>query len=327
VGATAPEQHELHFRVMGTDAHLVVCGGPAGLCEQAARSLDRLEARWSRFRDDSEISRLNAAAGRPVVVSRVTFELIERAARAWDLSKGAYDPTVLPSLVAAGYDRDFSQLAEAAEAATTDDPDGPGMAPAPPPIPRGAGVITLDRIVGSVVVPPGVALDVGGIAKGVAADLVAGEVLDAGALGVCVNVGGDLRVSGAPPSGRGWAIEIEREPGPASKRPAPGLLVVAEGGIATTSRRRRVWRRGGEVRHHIIDPRTGRPAQARWSSVTVVAGTAGDAEPAATAAFLADDSDTAARALAAFGAVGLAFDAHGLVHELGEIGPFLASPA
>ena len=313
---TAPMLDELRFRVMGTDAHVAVCDGPDGLCDRAATMLERLEARWSRFRADSEISRLNAAAGRPVVVSRPTFDLVRRAVRAWELSSGAFDPTVLGALTAAGYDRDYAELA----------PDGEDMGAAPP-VPPGAGVIELDATVSAVLLPPGVGLDVGGIAKGVAADLVAAELLGLGALGVCVNVGGDLRVSGAPPSGDGWAVEVEVEPGtPASSAPPP-VLVVAEGGIATTSRRRRVWRRGGEDRHHIIDPRSGRAARVGWSSVTVVAGTAGDAEPAATAAFLTDAPAEAARALHAFGGVGLGYDEDGFAHELGDIRPFLAGAA
>jgi thiamine biosynthesis lipoprotein len=315
-GSPTPVVEQLHFRVMGTDAHVAVCDGPSGLCEHAVSALDALESRWSRFRDDSEISRLNAAAGRPVVVSPVTFELLRRAVRAWERSHGAFDPTVLTALAASGYDRDFAEVAP-------DAADG-GAAPSPPP---GAGVIELDVTVGAVRLPPGAAVDVGGIAKGVAADLVAVELLGLGARGVCVNVGGDLRVSGVPPSGEGWGIEIEREPGTATARDAPDVIVVAEGGIATTSRRRRVWRRGGEERHHIIDPRSGRAARVPWTSVTVVAGTAGDAEPAATTAFLSDDPGAAVRALQEFGAVGLAFDEHGEAHELGDVRPFLARSA
>jgi len=310
-------QHDAaRFRVMGTDAHVVVVGGPPGLCARAAARLERLEAQWSRFRDSSEVSRLNAAAGRPVVVSRGTFELIRRAVRAWELTGGAFDPTVLAALAAAGYDRDYAEVA----------PDGED-AGGSPPLPPGAGVVELDPVVGAVRLPSGVALDLGGIGKGVAADLVAAELLGAGAQGVCVNLGGDLRVSGRAPSGDGWTIEIDHEPGSPITSAPPVVLVVADGAVATTSRRRRVWSRAGEERHHIIDPRTGRAAQVGWSSVTVVAGCAADAEPAATAAFLADDAEAAAGALQVFGAAGLAYDELGRPHTLGDVSPFVARAA
>ena len=318
MGTAAREHDDLRFRVMGTDTHVVVVGGPTWCCKHAVGRLASLEALWSRFRDDSEISRLNAAGGRPVVVSRVTFELIQRAVRAWERTGGAFDPTVLRALEAAGYDRDYADVALAPS--TNEDGEAP-------PVPPGAGVVELDALVRAVRLPPEVALDLGGIAKGFAADLVTAELLDAGAHGVCVNLGGDLRVSGAPPSGDGWTIEIEREPGQPIGSDAPDVLVVAEGGVATTSRRRRVWRRGGEDRHHVIDPRTGRPAHVPWSSVTVIAGCATDAEPAATAAFLSNDAGSAARALRAFGAIGLAYDELGRACQLGNLIPFLASAA
>ena len=320
MGSAARDHDDLRFRVMGTDSHVVVVDGPTGSCERAAARLADLEALWSRFRDDSEISRLNAAGGRPVVVSRLTFELIERAVRAWERTGGAFDPTILPALSAAGYDRDYAGVA--GDDSGQGEPDD-----VVPPVPPGAGVVELDAVVRAVRLPPEVALDLGGIAKGFAADLVAAELLDTGAEGVCVNLGGDLRVSGASPTGDAWAIEIEREPGQPAGSNAPGLLVVAEGGVATTSRRRRVWRRGGEDRHHVIDPRTGRPADVPWSSVTVIAGCAADAEPAATAAFLSGDADRATGALRAFGAIGIGFDDHGHAHQLGNLAPFLASAA
>jgi thiamine biosynthesis lipoprotein len=317
---TAREHDELAFGVMGTDAHVIVVRGPLGLCKQAAARLASLEATWSRFRPDSELSRLNAAAGRPVVVSELTYAVIARAVDAWERSGGAFDPTVLPALAASGYDRDYATMDH--EARIAEAQAGSGH-----PLPPGAGVVELDPIVRAVRLPGGVALDLGGIAKGVAADLVVAEMRASGAEGACVNIGGDLRVSGASPSGPAWAVEIEREPGPAASGAAPGVAVLVDGGIATSSCRRRVWRRGSEQRHHIIDPRTGRSAHLRWSSVTAIAGCAGDAEPAATAALMSPDAAHATTALGAFGAVGLAFDQTGRAHELGAIGPFLAAMA
>jgi thiamine biosynthesis lipoprotein len=314
------EHHELRVRAMGTDAHIMVVRGPVELCARAAERLAHLERAWSRFRPDSEVSRLNAAHGRPVVVSPITYSLIARAVHAWRCSGGAFDPTVLPNLVAHGYDRDFAAMAS----------DAPTVASSTETtrLPPGAGVVELDPVVGAVRLPDGVALDLGGIAKGFAADMVADELRDAGADGVCVNLGGDLRVRGTPPWDRAWAVEIEREPGVGgAPARAPGTVVLRDGGIATSSCRRRVWRRDGEERHHVIDPRSGRSAIVAWSSVTAIACRAVDAEPAATAALLCPDAPAATAALAAFGAVGVAVDQTGRLHELGPVAELLAGAA
>ena len=109
---------------MGTDGHVIVVTSDQDdaerlaqhLCEQAFERLEQLEARWSRFRPDSELVRLNAVVGGPVVVAPITFELIRHAVTSWQRTDGAYDPTVAPSLVAAGYDRDFRSLSRAGPA-------------------------------------------------------------------------------------------------------------------------------------------------------------------------------------------------------------------
>ena len=105
---------ELEFRVMGTDAHVIVVGSDARHARRAALvardRLHELEARWSRFLPDSEVSRLNAASGVPVVVSSDTLGLVERAVEGWRRTHGSFDPTVLDALVAQGYDRDFGAI-------------------------------------------------------------------------------------------------------------------------------------------------------------------------------------------------------------------------
>jgi thiamine biosynthesis lipoprotein len=240
-----------------------------------------------------------------VLVAPRTFELIEHAVTMWRRTDGACDPTVAPSVLAAGYDRDFGAV----------DADGPALsAPDVGPAP-GCGAIVLDPIVRTVRLPPGVTLDLGGVAKGFAADLVADELTRAGALGVCVNLGGDLRVVGAPPRSEAWVVEVEE----ADDRP---VLAIAEGGIATTSRRRRTWRRGDREYHHVVDPRTGRPADVPWLAATVVAGRARDAEALAKAAFLAPDVASANAVLGRNGATGLLVDRDGQSVGLDGIEPF-----
>ncbi len=283
------------FRAMGTDVTVLVLDGPADAGAHAAATIERLEQQWSRFRPTSELCALNAAAGAPVVVSVELFALVERAVRAWKDTAGRYDPTVLPAVVAAGYDRDFDAVAR--EGA------GPGTDVAPAPAP-GCAAIELDARLFAVTLPAGVALDLGGIGKGYAADLVAAELIARGARGALVNLGGDLRALGAAPEPHGWVVAVDDPLATGST----GMLALREGAIATSTRLRRTWERDGQTLHHLIDPRTGRPAASGLASVTVVAADAWRAEVLAKAAFVAGPADGGAVVTGA-GATGL------LVHD------------
>ena len=256
---------EAHFPAMGTTAHvLVVAERPEPHLEQARRRLADLEARWSRFRSDSEVSRLNAAAGRAVVVSTETLVLVTRSVDGWRRTGGLFDPTVHAALVGLGYDRDLALVRAAPVSAAV------LSGPAP-----GCSGIAVDPAVSTVRLPPGVGVDPGGIGKGLAADLVAAELLDAGAAGCLVSVGGDVRVLGQSPTEAGWVVTV-----PDPCRPGEELLRVAlsEGGVATSSRLERRWRAGGTEVHHLIDPFTGAPADADVVAATVVAAEAWEAE-------------------------------------------------
>jgi FAD:protein FMN transferase len=286
---------------MGTDVTVLVLDGPADAATHAAEMIGRLEQLWSRFRPTSELCMLNAARGSSrVVVSAETFALVERAVRAWQITAGRYDPTVLPAVVAAGYDRDFEAVAS--EGA------GPGAAAAPAP---GCSGIVLDARVSAITLPPGVALDLGGIGKGYAADLVAREVVSHGARGALVNLGGDLRAIGASPEPHGWVVEVD-DP---LATGATGMLALREGAIATSTRLRRAWGRDGRVLHHLIDPRTGLPAESGLASVTVVAGEAWRAEVLAKSAFIAGAVEGRGLITGA-GATGLFVDDDGRVEDL-----------
>jgi thiamine biosynthesis lipoprotein len=284
------------FRAMGTDVEVLAVGADADAMEQlgalAADALESREARWSRFRATSELCRLNDAQGAPVVLSGGTFELIARAVDAWRATGGRYDPTVLAALEGAGYDRDFE-----------------AVPPAGAPVPRaahevpGCAGVELDALVSAVRLPRGVALDLGGIGKGFAADEVSAELLAAevaGVRGVLVNLGGDLRARGEAPAPHGWVVDVD-DPLATGRT---GLLAFGEGGVATSTRLRRAWSRGERALHHLIDPRTGEPAQSGLASVTVVAGEAWRAEVLAKAAFVAGRDD-GARLVADAGVTGL----------------------
>ena len=255
---------EQRFRAMGSDVHVVVVGGPAGLADRARARIDDLEHRWSRFLPDSEISRLNASAGTPLTVSGDTTELVTRAVEAWRFTGATFDPTVLGAVLRAGYTTSFDELA----------PDTPGG------VSELVIACTDIEIDGNDVrLPSGTGFDPGGIGKGLAADLTAAEILDAGADGVCINMGGDLRSLGRAPDGDGWTIAVEH---PWSTRPIANIGI-ADGAVATSTTLRRRWTVEGEPHHHLIDPRTGEPADTDLNLVTVIAGTAWVAEVLAKA--------------------------------------------
>ncbi len=261
---------------MGSDAHVIVVGGAAGLVDRARDRIDELEGRWSRFRPDSEISRLNDQPGRPVVVSDDTVVLVERAVAAWRLSGGAFDPTVLGPLVRAGYDRSFDEL---------------GDRPTPGHSLLGIGAADIGIDGSAVTLPVGTGFDPGGIGKGLAADLVVADLLAACAEGACVNLGGDVRVAGVGPAqdaGSGddavapWTIGVWH-PDLAAPLVRLGL---ADGAVATSTTRLRRWTIEGRPQHHLIDPRSGRPSDTDLELATVVASEAWVAEVLAKSVIL-----------------------------------------
>jgi thiamine biosynthesis lipoprotein len=228
-------------------------------CEVA---FERLEAMLSRFRPGSQLSRLNrdgAIVGSPELVDVLALALDAR-----ETTGGRFDPTVLPALVAAGYDRTFEEVRE------VDAPAGGA---------RCGGGVRVDRTSGLVVLDPGVEVDVGGIAKGWAADRTCAE-LDRH--GPClVNAGGDIAAS-RPRAGGAWGVGVETPDGTLT-------LGLPAGGLATSGRDRRRWRRGGEEQHHVIDPTIGRPAATDLVRVTVAAESAARAEVLAKVLLLAGE--------------------------------------
>jgi thiamine biosynthesis lipoprotein len=266
---------------MGSSAHVLVHGGPDGLLDHAVRRIEQLEERWSRFRPDSEVSRMNASSGCLTIVSPDTYLLVERSVEAWQASDGAFDPTVLGALIDLGYDTDLAELpcvgrCDRLEAVGHD--DARTVADARPA--AGCGGIELFPALPAVRLPAGIALDPGGIGKGLAADLVSAELTDRGARGALVGLGGDLRVRGAAPGGHSWAIAIEDPFVPDADLT---VLAIDHGAVATSSTLRRRWHHGGRVVHHVIDPATGRPAIGDLVAATVVADDCWRAEAAATA--------------------------------------------
>lgn len=321
-GNLAPQQHQLtaerRAKVMGTDAHVIVVGDDAArLADVAISRLERLEARWSRFLPDSEISRLNERPGVPVLVAPETFQLIDHALGAWQMTGGRFDPTILADLRAEGYDRSFELLdrPESSFEGIVGDarPRRASSLPAAPDI-------HLDHVVGTVRLGPNTTLDPGGIGKGFAADLVVDELLSSGVRGVLVSVGGDLRAAGEAPAESSWVVAIAD---PLDPLQVVGNLSLGAGAVASSWRTKRTWiGADGLPRHHLIDPRTGRSAASGIAGVTVVAAQGWRAEILAKAAFLAGPEDGTAL-IAQSGAAGLVIADDGSMHPAGNIDAFL----
>ncbi len=251
---------------MGTDVTVVL---PARDAAAAAGVVADLfadwEARLTRFRPESELSRLNASDGRAVRFSPVLFTVVEAALRAARATDGVFDPTLGPHLRALGYDRTFDDLPE----------DGPA-----PLVPGPGGAwraIELDRVAGTIRLPAGSALDLGGIAKGMAVDAALDALVRRGVPAAIVEAGGDLAVAGLPPDAPAWPVSLE-------VRHGERAVAIAAGALATSGVSRRAWRRGGVEQHHLVDPRSGASARTDLWSATAAAATCAQAEVAAKVA-------------------------------------------
>lgn len=250
--------------------------------DAAIELLEHLEACWSRFLPTSDISRLNLADGRPVPVDPATITLVGTMIEAWRATEHRFDPTILPALMGAGYRASIENprlvtilRSGAIHVGGFDD--------------REATIdhVEIDRDAGTVRLPPGIAIDAGGIGKGLAADLSVAHALRSGADGAMTSIGGDISIGGHRPEG-GWRVHVEH---PEADHGVIGTIAVTGGGVATSSTRSRRWRHDGTERHHVIDPYSGAPSTTDLSSVTVVACSGWLAEAHATASLLTGSRD------------------------------------
>ena len=263
------------FHALGTTAALVVTE-PERLAEaeQVLRAeLDMIDMACSRFRPDSEISRLHECAGSEVTVSPLLAEALGVALRAGRLTGGLVDPTVGTAVSDLGYDRDYDLL----------DPDNPLPVPLSRPVP-GWWRVSLDETERRVLVPRTVRLDLGATAKALAADRAARRIAATVGGGVLVSLGGDVSVAGPAPDD-GWRIGVADDHRLAGLEPQT-TVTIRSGGLATSSTTCRTWRRDGRTLHHIVDPRTGDLPESAWRTATVAAGSCVDANTASTAAIV-----------------------------------------
>ncbi len=262
--ATAPAAS---FGALGTYVHVATRGGELlGDAERLVRGvLSEVDRTCSRFRPDSDLSRANRAPEQRVLVDPLLVRAVETAVLVAEETAGLVNPLLGRTLVELGYDRDFAEL--------------------PPGGRRSWSEVDLNawrRLeVGDdwIRVPRGTALDLGSTGKAWASDLAATTVHSVLGVEALVSLGGDIAVAG----GGTWPIEIRERP---DAEGADQLVWMTGGGLATSSTRVRRWRQGGVVRHHVIDPRTGLPAQEAWRTVTATGPTCASANAAATAAIV-----------------------------------------
>jgi thiamine biosynthesis lipoprotein len=280
------------FRAMGTGCALAVSADPV---EQSAARL-ALSAAWnelrtcelvlSRFDPRSQLSELNGSAGTWMQVDERLFAALAAAVRLRRETNGRFDPTILPALVAQGYDRSF-ELLEARPSRTGDYPAG--------------AVIELDPRRSRVRIERGAAVDLGGIGKGFSA----GRALDAmrtvwrGLPGAIVDLGGDIAAAGLPPEGGPWLVAVEN---PWRSEQSLGTIALTAGGVATSGPARRRFGPDG-THHHLIDPDTGESSQLGPLAVTVVAPDPGTADAHATALAVSPDAGAYASAHPGLGAL------------------------
>ena len=257
------------FPVMGNTADVTVIGSDH-LIEFAHSLLQQLEQLWSRFISTSEISQLNNAGGNAIKVSPHTIQLVKYLVGAYESTNGAFDPTLLPVLINIGYG---SSLSHPERQSLLHNESSWGI-----PLSE----IRIDEEKQQVQLPVGLTLDPGGLGKGLAADILATELINSGAAGACVSIGGDIRCIGQSPQGDFWTIPIET---PFATRETESISF-AQGGIATSWLHAKTWATPTGVQHHILNPKTKLPLASADSSLiqtTVIANEAVWAEIYATA--------------------------------------------
>ncbi len=229
------------------------------------------ENTFSRFRPESELSRLNRSNGKPFDASKSLMTLLELAQTMREVTRGAVTPLVLNALIYSGYDVDFDALKAQSR----------GLDLGHLPVPPDACMFEIDASANRVLLPEGVHVDLGGFVKGWAAHQ-AMQRLDEFAP-CLVNAGGDIAISGQMADGMPWLIGVEN---PLAPEEHVALIEVGGRGIATSGKDYRRWLVGGEVMHHLIDPWTGMPAVGDVFSATIIAGDVMSAEAAAKAAVI-----------------------------------------
>ncbi|MEY4024772.1 MAG: hypothetical protein RL438_285 [Actinomycetota bacterium] len=263
-------KHIDSFTCMGNIANIVVIGDQQLLHQARVRLVD-LENKWSRFIDTSEISLINNSDGKEMYVSADTVTLVRYLVDAQSRTHRLFDPSLLPALIGLGYGASRLDNSMKSDIA----PNAQWAIP--------LSETRIDSASGAVRLPRGATLDPGGLGKGLAADIVATELISLGASGVCVSIGGDMRIAGESEGNGGWSVAVES---PFNESSDLTTLVLNSGGIATSSTRGKRWVGPLGEMHHVLDPSTSTPLSetaGQFVQSTVLASEAVWAEVFATA--------------------------------------------
>ena len=236
-------KHIDSFTCMGNTANIVVIGDHQ-LLHQARLRLVDLEKKWSRFIDTSEISLINNSDGKEMYVSADTVTLVRYLVDAQSRTHGLFDPSLLPALIGLGYGASRLDSSMKSDIA----PNAQWAIP--------LSETRIDSASGAVRLPSGATLDPGGLGKGLAGDIVATELISLGASGVCVSIGGDMRIAGESEGNGGWSVAVES---PFDESNDLTTLVLKSGGIATSSTRGKRWVGPLGEMHHVLNPSTSTP--------------------------------------------------------------------
>jgi len=266
--------HRLPFRAMGGEMLAILEGdtdSPPSILDEVPNWFEGWEQTLSRFRADSELSRLNQTFDQPVEVSDTLWDVFQYALSAETITNGLVTPTVLDALLEAGYSQSFDNLPR------SQSQHGLQMVAAVNPL----SLVTWDEKSQTICLPYGIRLDFGGVAKGWAAHQTAERLNEYGS--AVMNAAGDIAISNLLANGEPWQIGVRNPFVPGTDFES---LKLHRCGVATSGRDRRHWSQNGLPRHHIIDPNTGQPAETNVMTATIVAPTVMEAEAAAKAVLI-----------------------------------------
>jgi thiamine biosynthesis lipoprotein len=256
---SATPTQRIDFQAMGTSFFCILVGADEEMCDSVYSLANELERKWSRFIADSEVMLLNNNPDTMHVVSDATLRLVSEMKLGFELTQGLYSANILGELIDLG----FATSRSNPENVTKWDATSKTLADLPD--------VEIDLVAKSVSVPRGVALDSGGIGKGLAADLMSDYAMQLGAMGVAVFAGGDVAVKGMAKDAAGWKVEISD---PSDSTKFISSVALSRGGLATSSPMG--WQSGNS--HHIIDPRTHRSSESDVLQATVITQNASQAE-------------------------------------------------
>lgn len=272
-----------HFRAMNTTVVLAAEGKYLEAAFDAAQtSIEENERRFTRFSEESELSRLNRSAGRLFSASTEMMEVMTAALECHSAAQGLFNPAILPDLEALGYDQSFEQVLLGGVKKYSDGHLWLNVLP--------FSEVQLDPDQSKILLPIGMQIDLGGIAKGWIAEQAA-RLMSRYVPTCAVNAGGDMYLIGQPDGRTDWEVGLEDPLDPSQDLMT---LLVEEGAVATSSTTKRFWTQDGQDRHHLIDPRSNRSAHSPWLSVTVFAPKAVLAETFAKALLITGPKDAPA---------------------------------